>query len=427
MGKNMKIVHVSFSDSDGGAFRAAYRIHQSLQHTGMHSRFWVARAVSADPAITGPTSYVARAVVKMRHRLVRQLFRLHGTANGALHSYAMLNSSWPNLINNSDADIVHLHWINNEMLSIADIARIKKPVVWTLHDMWAFCGAEHYAENDRWIEGYHRDNRPASEWGLDLNRWTYNRKKKAWKPRFRIVAPSRWLENCVRQSALLKDHKVSVIPYPIDTDVWRPIEPDQARDSLGLSVSKPLLVYAAMGGAREKIKGFDLLLKALASPAVRDIGEALQVVVLGQDRSQTAQTNGIIFHYPGRVSCDLTLRAYYSAANAVIIPSRLDNLPNVAIEAQSCGTVVVAFDVGGLGDLVDHLHTGYLATAMDTDDLANGIKWALNYSRSGSAPTLARERAERHYSNDVVGNLYKSIYHELLAAKGDYSGPPVSK
>ena len=118
-------------------------------------------------------------------------------------------------------------------LSVSDIGRINKPIVWTLHDMWAFCGAEHYTTDYRWRDGYLANNRPCYESGLDINRMTWLRKKKHFRRPLHIVCPSRWLAECVRDSRLLSHWPVSVIPNPIDICIWKPIDKKLARDLVG--------------------------------------------------------------------------------------------------------------------------------------------------------------------------------------------------
>ena len=150
----MKIVHINNADNSGGAARAAYRIHNSLIEKALHSRMWVNYAKTGDWTVIGPTLRWEKAIKQMRSHLITPLLRTMQTQNNILHSPAILPSSWSKRINKSDFDIVNLHWIGGEMASVEDIGRIKKPVIWTLHDMWAFCGAEHYSLDKRWCDGY---------------------------------------------------------------------------------------------------------------------------------------------------------------------------------------------------------------------------------------------------------------------------------
>ena len=171
----------------------------------------------------GPSSKWGKAIGRVRPQLGGLLCKTLRTQNPIIHSPAILPYHWVKRINASDADVVHLHWVQGEMLSIADMGRIQKPIVWTLHDMWAFCGAEYYTEEFRWREGYRRDNRPAYESGFDLNRWTWQRKRKHWQRPMHIVTPSTWLGECVRDSMLMREWPVDIVSYPIDLTRWFPV------------------------------------------------------------------------------------------------------------------------------------------------------------------------------------------------------------
>jgi glycosyltransferase involved in cell wall biosynthesis len=321
-------------------------------------------------------------------------------------------------LNRSDADVFHLHWIGNEMMSVADVARLRGPVVWTLHDMWAFCGAEHYAEGFRWRDGYSRNNREEGESGFDLNRWVWSRKMKHWREPINIVAPSRWMADCARQSMLMRDWPITVIPNAIDTDVWRPVEKICARTILGLPSDTPLLLFGASGGTEDARKGFDLLRSALQLLHGRVKG--LELVVLGQPTPKVPLELGLPVHFTGHLHDEVSLRLYYSAADAFVLPSRQDNLPNVGLEAEACGTPVVAFRVGGMPDIVDHQTTGYLAEAFDVQDLAWGIEWVLDGAeRRMDLSARSRQTAVARFSYPSVARRYMELYESILQSRPD--------
>jgi len=333
------------------------------------------------------------------------------TGNPVIHSPAVVSSSWPERLNASDADVVHLHWVQGEMLSIADIARIRKPIVWTLHDMWAFCGAEHYTTDHRWCEGYRRDNRPAHESGFDLNRYCWLRKRKHWRRPLQIVCPSQWLADCVRASALMHEWPVAVVPNPIDTARWQPIDQPLARQLMGLPQDCHLLLFGAMGGGNDPRKGIDLLLATLALLRSEPTLQNLQLVVFGQLAPQSPPQLGFPVHYIGHLHDDLSLRALYSAADVMVISSRQDNLPNTGLEAHACGTPVVAFNTGGLPDIVDDRVTGALAEPFEPASLAAAIRWVLEDSqRRQQLGAAARARAEQLWAPERVAGLYADTY-----------------
>lgn len=411
----MKILHLNHSDINGGAARAAYRIHHALRDADIDSTMLVNTAAAGDWTVQGPPSKLDKLVAMVRPRLVSPLTKTLVTKNPILHSPAVLPSSWVDRVNESDANVVHLHWIQHEMLSIADIGRIKKPIVWTLHDMWAFCGAEHYTDDFRWREGYHSNNRPAHESGFDLNRWTWKRKLKHWRHPIYIVGDSNWITRCASESVLMRDWPAQFIYYPLDLEEWQPIEQQLARKLLGFPVDVPLLTFGAMGGGRDPRKGFDLLLTAIEN--LRGEIPEMEVVVFGQ-RSPRQQPNlGFPVHYTGHLQDNLSLRALYSASTAVVVPSRQEAFGQTASEAHACGTPVIAFNVGGLPDIVEHKRTGYLATPFDTHDLATGIKWVVSNSIAKQLGIQARQKAENNFNPREIANRYSIIYKEILSTK----------
>ena len=411
----MHVVHLNYSDSIGGAARAAHRIHHAVRGVGVDSILLVNRAALSDPTVVGPATAPGRLLAKSRRILASPWRSLLKTATPGLHSPACIPSRWASRLNASAADVVHLHWINSEMMSIADIGRLTKPTVWTLHDMWALCGAEHYTDGVRYREGYSPANRPSCESGFDLDRWTWRRKQRHWQRPMQIVTPSRWLADCVEQSSLMGEWPVMVIPNPLDTEVWRRVDKLRARQLLNLPPDAPILLFGALGGDEDPRKGFDLLRDALQHLRGRVAG--LELIVFGQLAPKQDLSLGFPVHHTGYLRDDERLRLLYSAADAVAVPSRLEAFGQTASEAHACATPVVAFNTGGLADIVAHRETGYLAKPFDVPDLAAGIEWVI--AAKGAGPDLAaaaRDRACRLWDSPVVARQYADLYAATIAA-----------
>lgn len=412
----MKVVHVNYSDIVGGAARAAYRIHHALRRHGVDSQMLVNRASAGDWTVQTPEGGWMSRMSKVRPTLGASLNNFLHTENKVLHSPAILPSHWPQLLNHSDANVIHLHWLAMEMMSIADIGKLRKPVVWTLHDMWGFCGAEHFTEEFRWREGYGRHNRPAYESGFDLNRWTWQRKLKHWRHPIHIVASSRWIADCVSQSALMRDWPVTLIPYAIDTEAWKPVDKKLARRILHLPVEAPLLLFGAVGGTHDLRKGFDLLKGALDH--LRGEMAGLELVIVGQLAPRQPLDFGFPTHYTGHLHDDISLGLFFSAADVVVVPSRQESFGNVCAEAHACGTPVVAFDASALHDNVEHKKTGYLAQPFDTEDLARGIRWVLGgEERHAMLSAQSRQAAVARFSCPVVAEQYLRLYDSVCRSQ----------
>lgn len=422
----MKVAIVNRHDIKGGAAKAAFRIFQALRARGVDASMNVNSSKAEDTLISRPLSKAGEYISVARNVIGTGLARMLTANSGSTRSPAILPSRWPNRLNTSDNDIVNLHWINGEMLSVGDIAAIKKPIVWTLHDMWAFCGAEHYAEHRRWQDGYTRHNRMTDSKGIDLDRFIWNKKKKLWQKPIQIVTPSHWLAECVRSSALMHDWPVKVIHNAIDTDYWRPLDKLQARSALGFLSHENIIMFGAVGGSKDPRKGFELLKRALFH-LKGQLNQTLLVVV-GQSNPEEPPDLGFPIHFTGHISSDDKLRELYCAADMVVIPSRQDNLPNMGVEALACGRPVVAFDCCGLPDLVKHRETGYLAQAFDCEDLAKGMAWvlaqknSLTGERDSSGVFLSeleahsRQYAEYNFAYPVVAQQYAELFAYLKGA-----------
>lgn len=409
----MRVFALNLSDSIGGAAKAAYRIHKAVAMLGVDSTLVVNRKSMVDDSIVGLKSVFEVWIDKFRSGFGVLVSRTMRTPNADYHSAAIFPTSWSKKLARPEVDIIHLHWINGEMVSVADLGAIQKPLVWTLHDMWAFSGAEHYSRTSRWKDGYTQANRPRDESGFDLNRWTWNRKRRSWKKPIQIVTPSHWLADCVKKSVLMEGWPVEVIPNPIDVDQWKPIDKKIAREELGLPLGVPLILFGAIGGAADPRKGFDYLKAALQQ--LSKVRSDLELVVFGQESPDQAIDLGFPIHYLGHLSNEADMQMTYSAADLLVAPSIQEVFGQTASEAHACACPAVAFEGTGLADVIEHKKTGYLARLGDIEDLAAGISWVLeSASKSNQLNAASRARAVEKFSYPVIARQYKNIYSKVL-------------
>ena len=372
---------------------------------------------STDSVVRTPGA-LSRAWSLIRPGIANRIMRLQQTSNSNLHTPAIFPSGLVRAINRSDADVVNLHWIGEETLSIGEIARIAKPIVWTMHDMWAFCGAEHYAPDDaqaRWRAGYSAGTRAPADAGIDIDAWVWRRKKRLWRP-CAIVASSRWLAQCARASALMNGWDITVVPNAIDTEFFRPVPARAARAELRLPENVPLLLFGSTSGTGDPRKGWDLLLQAL--DIVRTQRPDAVCVVIGKETPDLTRQLPLPVHWFGPVQDDRVLLSLYAAADATLVPSRQDNLPLMATEAQACGCPVVAFAATGLPDAVEHEVTGFLAEPFSPADLARGIRWVVDDpERHQRLRAQARARALALWAPQVVAARYRDLYPAAVEAE----------
>jgi hypothetical protein len=279
------VLHLSTYDTNGGAARAAFALHEAMLSEGVDSTFRTA----------GGSRFTLASV------LDRQLWRLQRSPNTAWRSPARFGSLNADEINRSAVDVVNLHWVTNGFLSVTEIGRITKPVVWSLYDMWPFAGTEHYGadtQDARWRTGYTKDNRPDDESGLDLDRLTWEAKRRSWVRPMHIVPASTWLTDSVRGSALMGSWPIHRVPHVVDSEAFSPMPAAEARAQLGLPPGIPLVLFLASAGIHDARKGFDLLEQAL--PAVRHAHPDLAVVIVGPVESAYASPSStpLIWHGP---------------------------------------------------------------------------------------------------------------------------------
>ena len=265
----MKVLHLSYADIIGGANKAAYNIHKCLLTLGIDSQMLVMSKTRDDDSVIGMKELSRLMYYKNQLKciLVRMIIKLQKTDNQTLHSINIFPSGIHKLINSMDVDIVNLHWINAEMISIREIGKIKKPIVWTLADMWPYCGSEHYAQEDlpiRYIDGYQKNNRPLNHHGIDIDKFTWRRKKKFWKgKKINIIATSRWNARCVQNSVLFNKSRIDIVPQCIDLNIFKPLDKRVSREICNLPQEKNLILFATPSPIKDQRKGFHLLEKSL--------------------------------------------------------------------------------------------------------------------------------------------------------------------
>ncbi len=276
-----------------------------------------------------------------------------------------------------------------------------------------FCGVD--LPQTRWRTGYTRNNRPNEESGWDIDRWAWERKRSQWAPMHMIPA-SKWLEDSVRASALMGTWPVTRVSHVVDTATFAPMEQKEARRQCGLPASGPLLLFLASAGIADQRKGFDLLEEALGR--VRHRHRELRVVVAGPPMPDYTSSSGVPILWRGNVEGDEALRALYCSADLLAVPSREDNMPLTAMEAQSCGVPVVGFDIGGLPDIVMSEKTGLLVPASGTKELGTAISHLLSEQSLRIQMASEAERHAKHtWSPKVVAQRYLEVYSLLTGVE----------
>jgi glycosyltransferase involved in cell wall biosynthesis len=420
----MNLVMLNTDDSKGGAAIASYRLHRGLRSVGVDSHLLVLNKYTDDPTVIGPVqqSRLQRAITYLYTRREAAFTSLCVEKGGRLFSPARCPDNLARRVAAFEPDLVHLLWVNSGFMKIETLKRFKKPVVWTLHDMWPFTGGCHY--DDGCGEFRHScGNCPVlhSEREQDISRQVWERKRRSWREvPITVVVTSHWMAAMAKASSLFRDRRIEVIPNGIDTDKYKPLDKHWARLACGLPHDKYLILFSAFTATSDKRKGNHLLVPALQKLALEGWAEKAELLVIGASAPQNPPDLGMKVHFMGHLQDEISQVLLYSAADVTVAPSVQENLSNTVMESLACGTPVVAFNIGGMPDMIDHRGSGYLAEPYEIDDLANGIKWVLeDNARRDLLCRHARETTVERYALKAVANRYRALYSDILELTAD--------
>lgn len=416
----MRILIVNTSERTGGAAIAAGRLTEALKSHGIKAKMLV-RDKQTDRistvALGGGWKQVRKFVWERVVIWIKSHFRRE-----RLFSVDIANTGndITRLPEFKEADLIHLHWINQGMLSLKVIRKILasgKPVVWTMHDMWPCTGICHHA---RTCTAFHSECGACpmiySQKRKDLSTRIFRQKQRLYASGgIHFVTCSHWLEGMAKQSALLVNQPVSVIPNPISTTLFHPIKQTEARQKLALPTEGKLILFGSVK-LTDKRKGIDYMVEACRLLAKQHpaLKEQLALVAVGMHAAELQPLVPFKVHNMGYVKEEHQLAEIYNAADLYVIPSLDENLPNTIMEAMACGTPCVGFPTGGIPEMIDHLKNGYLTKEHSAEQLAEGIYTLLTTPAYESLSHEAVAKVNACYSERSVANQYGQLYAKLL-------------
>ena len=422
MTNSLRILFLNSSDTNGGAAIAAYRLFAGLRNEGVTVKMLVRDKATNDPDVISCLDFeqkgwigkLGKLIWKIRNRIRKQKWKKYPNRESIflndLDSISLLRA-----IHSIDFDILHLHFVANRFLDLHELTKIDKPIVWTLHDSWAFTGICHffydckrYEESCGCCPMLHSDN------PNDFTNQIWKIKNRIYKNcNLHIVTPSNWLGNCATKSSLFSRFPLSVIPNGINTQLYKRLPVTEAREGLGLDADKHYLLFGAVNAASDSNKGFDLLIASLKQLKQID-NKQIELLVFGAEQPSCKLNFDFPTTYMGIIRDENKLVHIYNSADVVIVPSRSENFSNTILESLSCGTPVVAFDIGGNSDLIEHKQNGYLARHFDTHNLANGIVWCLENNIGRTLSVTAQKGVKAKFSLMDSSNKYLRLYNKIV-------------
>lgn len=420
--EKMRILHISTSDMDGGAARAAYRLHKGLKEIGVDSSMFVARRTSQEEDInlfqwkSGPKLGLKRRLI--RRRVEKDYAAYASTRPPGLEPFSDDRTDKGEMVDQLPVcDVINLHWVSGLVDYTSFFARVPSyiPVVWTLHDMNAFTGGCHYDNGcPKYVSGCGACPQLGSSSLKDLSQRIWERKNLAFRDipqtAMHMVGPSQWLADEACRSPFLGRFDVSVIPYGLNLSEFAPRNQKFAREVLGIPQNAAVVLFGA-AGLNNSRKGLSYLLAALEK--IKDIPNILLCSV-GMGNIETPLNLPCI--HLGNIQNDRMLSLIYSAADIFTIPSVQDNLPNTVMEALACGIPTIGFNIGGIPDMVRPGQTGMLVPPKDANSLSKAITELLQNSALRRQMAFnCRQVAEAEYPLALQAQRYTALYGELIA------------
>jgi glycosyltransferase involved in cell wall biosynthesis len=414
----MKILQLSTFDVRFGAAIAARRLHEALLAAGQSCDFLVNEVQSDSPRTHAAFGGFGKLRAKGRQFLDQWPVRFYSRVPWQIFSSSWTGSPIGGAIGKLQPDVVHLHWCQSGFVPTRTLPHLPYPLIWTFHDMWAFTGGCHYTSGcERYLQ--HCGQCPVlnSSKDDDLSQRLWWQKHRAYRRLARslqVICPSNWMAGLARRAPLLEGIPVHVLPNPINTRTFQPIDRTTARRLLGLPTEGRLLLMGA-AATPDRRKGFDLLDASLREYAGTPGSEPLGLVTLGKrHQGASSDVKGLTNWNIGFLQDEVSLCALYNAVDLVALPSREENLSNMLAEALCCGIPCLAFAIGGNGDLISHQVNGYLAKPGETADMAAGLTWTLKNIGVAQQAAIAKA-AHQRVSYEVLVPEFLKIYRAALA------------
>jgi glycosyltransferase involved in cell wall biosynthesis len=420
----MKILILNTSERTGGAAVAANRLMQAINKAGHETKMLVRDKQTDDPNVVSiNTSQWKTKINFIRFVCERWVIFLHNRfKRNNLFSVSIANTgtdiSRHPLV--KEADILHLHWINQGFLSLKNIRQLirsGKPIVWTMHDMWPCTGICHYAWGCMaYMEACGNCSFLQSKKKNDLSFRILKKKQFLSQSNIRIVTVSSWLKDLAEKSVITGKLNISVIPNVIDTSVFSPLDKQTMRSKYSFPQERKIII---MGAAKinDPIKGFKYLQQALR--LLNKTRKDIFLVLFGEVKNESAFLSEIPVEYTylGVLSEPSRIAQLYASADVTVVPSYYETFGQTLIESMACGCPTVSFNNSGQTDIVEHKVNGYLATFQDVNDLAAGIEWVLENTEKLNLSEACVKKVKENYSESVVADKYIALYTNLLNNK----------
>ena len=416
----MRILIVNTSEKTGGAAVAANRLMEALNNNGVKAKMLVSEKISDKLTVSSFGSPWKNQWNFLWERFV--IWVCNGFSRKNLFKVSIANTGVDITKTQEfkEADVIHLHWINQGFLSIKSIRKILdsgKPMVWTMHDMWPLTGICHHAYTcDNYQTACHECpflRRPGKH---DLSYRVFNKKLNLLSSqRIIYTVVSNWLGEKARHSMLTRNQDIEIVPNAIALQHFHLLGRSEARQTLG--ITEPHVIVFGAARIDDDIKGLHYLTQALQLllNSERIEKDSVRLLLFGGIKDdRVLDTIPIPYTYMGYIKDVKQLSEVYSASNCVVSSSLYETFGQTLIEAMACGCLPVAFAGSGQQDIISHQQNGYLADYLSAESLADGIIWTMT---TNIPAKVLRSSVQQRYSEDVIAKRYIEVYEKAMRPK----------
>ena len=401
----MRILHLNFDDNIGGASRAAIRLHKALLLKKVRSKIIIIKKINKEKKVIKFSNNYDLSIF-LKRGVSYILKKIQNFKNLNIHrSYNMFdNQELVNYINNSNYDLVHLHWINSEMISIEDLIKLKKKIVWTFHDLWPVLPTQHITLK----------NNLNFKTNTRFESFFFNRKKKLFiKQKINIICPSNFIYRKIKNSQIIKKNRLEIISNALDKNFWKPINKDFCRKKLGISKNKKIILFHLPRKSDDYVKGLDIFEFVIKNLKINDI----EIIILGKKRENIIRNLKYKVYSYGDIKNSSKLRLLYNCSDLILSTSRFESFGQVILEAQFCGVPCIGFENTGLKEIIVNNKTGILIKKNNQKQMIKKIEFLLSNKKNFIIKKKFFNQIIKKFENKKISKDHIKFYKKIIDEK----------
>ncbi len=394
----MRILHIN-GTSYGGAANFVFDLHEEFLKKNVSSFVYSPKKRNINNALYPKSIFfkLHNLIKIILNKIINKLF----IKSNSTITLSLFNSfEISKIIKETKPDLVNIHWLGNEFMSLKEVQSIKVPIVWTLHDMWVFQPFLHYTSEIHKI-----NSKPF------FSNYLLQRKKKLRKKNINFVSTSNWMLKKIEDSNLFYKHQLKKISCGINFEIWKPEDKQNCKKLFNLDNNKKIILYMSIGGNNIR-KGLHLLMDSL-----KFVKNDFQLVIVG-DQYPTNIPKQLNYKFIDSPKDVYTRRSLYNAADLLAAPSILEAFGLVALEASACNLPSVIFNKTGLTEVIKHKENGYVSEFSNIKDYARGIDWIFDeLSENPKRFENIKNQVKNKFDIKYISNMYLDIYKSLINDK----------